>query len=444
MALAGPGSAGLSLSGTTISGTPTTDGAVNVVETLSGATNTPRTTNTALSVVAAGAATLMPLWQAQLNKAKAGQGQALVYAAGDSTTAGSQSGDTADGYNNNAYGNSPPIVANKLFQTDMGLPSIGNSLTGMGDSGMGSGSTLSYRPDLRNGQWGSTAAPEMSIGGAMAGGGSTTTLGFNDDGTKKYSRLDIMYPFATNYSTYNVSYPGASGVQISGTKTDSGAPDELRFSTFTYAASTTATSGAPAVSGLAKIASTTTNNRIIAVIARDMMASGVMIMNGGWSGATTASWRGAAGNPDGLSPIYGPPQALRRLITELGVKLVSVNLGINDARSDSLGVAVATFTTRLGEMVDDIKANGADALLIVPHWVATGSRPQSKQVELHQAVKDVATAKGVAVMDITTIPGFETLDAATAAGYMHTDGIHLNKLGSSVVGTAYYNFIKNG
>ncbi len=52
LALTGAGAPGLSISGTTISGTPTTAGAVNIVETLSGATNSPRTTSNVITVAA--------------------------------------------------------------------------------------------------------------------------------------------------------------------------------------------------------------------------------------------------------------------------------------------------------------------------------------------------------------------------------------------------------
>lgn len=51
--LSGTGSAGLSISGNSITGTPTTAGPVNVVEALSGATNSPRTTSGAVTVSAA-------------------------------------------------------------------------------------------------------------------------------------------------------------------------------------------------------------------------------------------------------------------------------------------------------------------------------------------------------------------------------------------------------
>lgn len=53
LALTGAGADGLSLSGTTVSGTPTTVGSVGVTETLAGATNSPRTTNNLISVTAA-------------------------------------------------------------------------------------------------------------------------------------------------------------------------------------------------------------------------------------------------------------------------------------------------------------------------------------------------------------------------------------------------------
>lgn len=52
LALSGPGAAGLSIAGTTISGTPSTEGAVNIVETLAGATGSPRTSNAVVTVVA--------------------------------------------------------------------------------------------------------------------------------------------------------------------------------------------------------------------------------------------------------------------------------------------------------------------------------------------------------------------------------------------------------
>lgn len=53
LSLTGKGAAGLSITGTTITGTPTADGPVNIVETLDGATNSPRTTPAVLSIAAA-------------------------------------------------------------------------------------------------------------------------------------------------------------------------------------------------------------------------------------------------------------------------------------------------------------------------------------------------------------------------------------------------------
>lgn len=52
ISLTGAGAGGLSPADATVSGTPTTAGALNLVETLAGATNTPRTTNSVLTVVA--------------------------------------------------------------------------------------------------------------------------------------------------------------------------------------------------------------------------------------------------------------------------------------------------------------------------------------------------------------------------------------------------------
>lgn len=58
LALTGAGAEGLSVNNETgaVTGTPTTDGTVNIVETLAGATNSPRTTNDVLTVAAAGPA----------------------------------------------------------------------------------------------------------------------------------------------------------------------------------------------------------------------------------------------------------------------------------------------------------------------------------------------------------------------------------------------------
>lgn len=53
LSLSGAGAAGLSISGTTVSGTPTTAGPVNLVETLAGATNSPRTSTGVMTVAAA-------------------------------------------------------------------------------------------------------------------------------------------------------------------------------------------------------------------------------------------------------------------------------------------------------------------------------------------------------------------------------------------------------
>ena len=54
--LTGAGAPGLSISGSTIGGTPTTAGTVNIVETLAGATNSPRTSSGVVTVAAASAA----------------------------------------------------------------------------------------------------------------------------------------------------------------------------------------------------------------------------------------------------------------------------------------------------------------------------------------------------------------------------------------------------
>jgi hypothetical protein len=57
IALTGAGAAGLSIAGAVITGTPTTAGAVNIVETLAGATGSPRTSSGVVTVSAAGAVT---------------------------------------------------------------------------------------------------------------------------------------------------------------------------------------------------------------------------------------------------------------------------------------------------------------------------------------------------------------------------------------------------
>jgi hypothetical protein len=57
VALTGAGAAGLSISGAVITGTPTTAGTVNIVETLAAATNSPRTTSSVVTVAAASVST---------------------------------------------------------------------------------------------------------------------------------------------------------------------------------------------------------------------------------------------------------------------------------------------------------------------------------------------------------------------------------------------------
>jgi hypothetical protein len=57
LALSGTGAAGLTVSGSTVSGTPTTAGSVNIIETLAGATGSPRTSSGVLTVSAASAMT---------------------------------------------------------------------------------------------------------------------------------------------------------------------------------------------------------------------------------------------------------------------------------------------------------------------------------------------------------------------------------------------------
>lgn len=60
IALSGAGAAGLSIAGAVITGTPTTVGAVNIIETLAGATGSPRTSSGVITVAAA-AVVLNPL-----------------------------------------------------------------------------------------------------------------------------------------------------------------------------------------------------------------------------------------------------------------------------------------------------------------------------------------------------------------------------------------------
>lgn len=54
LALSGAGAAGLTVSGSTVSGTPTTPGTVSIIETLAGATGSPRTSSGVITVAAAG------------------------------------------------------------------------------------------------------------------------------------------------------------------------------------------------------------------------------------------------------------------------------------------------------------------------------------------------------------------------------------------------------
>jgi len=52
--LSGAGSAGLSIAGAVITGTPTSSGAINIIESRFNATNSPRTTTGVINVTAAG------------------------------------------------------------------------------------------------------------------------------------------------------------------------------------------------------------------------------------------------------------------------------------------------------------------------------------------------------------------------------------------------------
>ena len=121
LALSGAGAAGLSISGTMISGIPTTVGVINVIETLAGATGSPRTSSGLVTVVAA------PITLAALTVSPA---SATVGTAYMGTISGKSSGSTLVLSGNGAAGLSISGTTISGTPTNAGAVNIVETLAG--------------------------------------------------------------------------------------------------------------------------------------------------------------------------------------------------------------------------------------------------------------------------------------------------------------------------
>lgn len=382
-------------------------------------------------VVQAATPTLFPAYKPAVAASRAGSTRTLILMAGDSTTAGEWGGNpAAAGLTNGAHRSAVPAKLSALFIAS-GLPDVGREAFGFPNNALNAAGFKGYNPDaVLAGNW-QNQSSASSLGGNLIatgdpGNGNGDTLGLYDP-AGVYDRLEVFYPkldpgsFAANGSE---NLEVAFNDVVVGNFNQHVGPTGVGSSVFT---------GTPPPSGTQ--AGITIANRdggrqgyLIGAIASRSASKGVMALNVGVSGQTTADFVNTS-----------QPWHTLKALALVPARLATFCFGINDWQN---GISLDAYAANLGTMVDAANAAGMDAMLIAPNRTDTAITAQATQDSYAARMQQVATAKGVAFLDIATLPNMATYAQANAAGLMG-DGRHPNAAGYAVIAAGIYAVLGN-
>ncbi len=331
----------------------------------------------------------LPNWIVARNAAKAASGSALISTIGDSRVSGQGAGN-GDAYTNARYRGPSTVLANRL--NALGVPAASKSLlgTGRGTNLVDSATFCGGNVATANTGW--IISTVSSFGVNMFRGQGTGTMTLTTPAA--CTDIDIVYPTNTTplgTFTYNIDGGAESGVisenfAISMTKiTVSGLANTVHTVQFTW------------VSGVVFIEG---------IICRNAATPTINILNGGYGGATTATWIGTNTTFDPMN-----------VSMYLAPKLTIIQLGTNES-------SVSTLQTGLTNLITKAKTTG-DCMLLVPGPTSVGNW-QAIQAQVRDMMYALSDSQRVGLVDFFTLNG--SWEAMNAAG-KEFDTTHENVAG---------------
>ena len=342
----------------------------------------------------------LPAWSAAVRTMQAGGREARLLCIGDSVTQGF--GAVSGGWTpNGRAGAWPERLA--VLMSGRGLPAWAASVAGAGTADAAAGGYPAYDPRVTLGAgWSVNALTGM--GGKLFSGAAGSGGGWSFQPDATADRFDLWAVTNTALGVLTVETDGVVRATIATTKAagmeiatvafpETGGPVTVRW----------ASGGAVFVAG---------------GVAWRSDAKRARVINAGWGGSKVSDWI----TTDQPYRAYGALPVAAPDLTVIG-------LTINDWNA---GTAPATYKAQLGALVDRAAATG-DVLLMTgcPSDPAQGKAPYATQDAIHDAVFEVAAAKGLAA----PIDGAALFGGAFAGGLMF-DAVHPNAAGQARIAEA--------
>jgi lysophospholipase L1-like esterase len=337
---------------------------------------------------------LAPRWTRALQNVRTGAGDAKVVFFGDSTFFGRGSNGTGTG---NLIPNSLPTQFATKLATRTGLTCNAHGWFGNG----GSPNTFS------------TNDTRVTFGAGWASGGSTTLGGATINNSTTTNALSFLPTSNVDtFIVYNTRFSGNGTLSLDingGTATNI----NQNGSTAIIASTITGTLGS----------STLNVKRVSGAVgfqgmeAFDSTKKQVRVINGGWSGGTSADF-------SVTTQPWCPGNTA--LWTAINADLVFVEAGINEWNFNA--VTTAQYKTNLQTIVTNVRAAGSDVIFVtpVPSDTAYASASVAKQQSYIAVMMTVAAENKVFVIDIFG----RFVDYTTSSG-RYWDGAHPNGTGYS-------------
>jgi lysophospholipase L1-like esterase len=329
----------------------------------------------------------LPLFQAAINRSRAGGAPAKIACLGDSTVAGGQ-GDATNGAN---LANSWPLQVGQSLATALGLSFSAKSMWGRNNYTSITYPTYNTETDFGSSGW--TSEGNFGLGGYYWLNSSTTD--------------HLTYSPSTPVDTIDVYYyrnPGqVASVSIS---VDGGTADVV--STSGTAALLKRTYSLTLGVHTIAIWRTSGSLRFAGFEAYDSTAR-LRVANMGASGSATSEWvsQPVSFGPLMALPVYAPD-------------LTTIALGLNDLT----GWDQSVWSSRINSLIDAAKLSGD--VIIVSQQLRSGTTVQQ---QVHSTILDIGKARRIPVIDLSAL--FVNYGTANANGYM-LDSLHLNLSGEVV------------
>ena len=270
-------------------------------------------------------------------------------------------------------------------------------------SSWGSAPTTGYdpRPALGSG-W--TATNQLSIAGdalyASSSTTTTTTWTFQSI-DKAFDTIDIWYIQASGGGTF-AAYVDGSGTASATVNTGSPATNGLVKATITGLSVANHTLGIQRTGTGGAI-------NIVGVVPRLSTVRQVLNYNLGLGGTTAVT---QATN----TYVWSPANA----IPAIGCQWTTIFLGINDYNTDS----DSTFTASMQTIITKaLSTTGSGAMLVIPHWVDTGTTSAAVQAHFASLLYALAATNNIPLIDYQNL--YQSRANQAAWGYDY-DTLHNN------------------